>query len=163
VLKGLLPVLLAARIMHIVNPPGLTVDGRSWLLLICGIAAILGHTFTPWLRFRGGKGVATSLGVLIALFKIWVLLPLGIFIVVLALTRMVSLGSILAALGVGLATLFVPELRPWMAFGIPVAVLVVWTHRANIRRILNGTESRVGRQRPREQAQAGTNGSGTPA
>lgn len=147
VLKGLLPVLLAGRIMATVNPPGLTLDGRNWLLLICGIASILGHTFTPWLRFKGGKGVATSLGVLIALFKIWVLLPLGIFIVLLALTRMVSLSSILAALSVGLATVFVAELRPFMAFGIPVFLLVLWTHRSNIRRIMNGTENRVGRKK----------------
>ena len=147
VLKGLLPVLLAARLMATVNPPGLTPDGRNWLLLICGLAAILGHTFTPWLRFKGGKGVATSLGVLIALFKIWALLPLGIFLLLLALTRMVSLSSILAALSVGLATVFVPELRPFMAFGIPIALLVIWTHRENIGRIINGTERRIGRRK----------------
>jgi glycerol-3-phosphate acyltransferase PlsY len=146
ILKGLLPVLLAGWLMARVNPPGLTLDGRSWLLLITGFAAILGHTFTPWLRFKGGKGVATSLGVLIALFKFWVLLPLGIFLVLLALTRMVSLSSILAALSVGLATLLVPELRPFMAFGIPISLLVIWTHRSNIRRIMDGTESRVGRK-----------------
>ena len=145
--KGWLPVFMAALLMANVNPPGLTTSGRSWLLLITGIAAILGHTFTPWLRFRGGKGVATSLGVLIALFKLWVFLPLGVFIAALAITRMVSVGSILAALAVGIMTLAVPELRPFMAFGIPVALLVTWTHRSNIRRILDGTESRVGRSR----------------
>ncbi len=146
VAKGLLPVLFAAALMARVNPAGLTVPGRSWLLLITGIAAILGHTFTPWLKFRGGKGVATSLGVLIALFQLWALLPLGIFLAALAFTRMVSVGSILAALSVGVMTVAIPGLRPFMAFGIPVALLVLWTHRSNLRRIMDGTESRVGRR-----------------
>ncbi|MCB1219185.1 MAG: glycerol-3-phosphate 1-O-acyltransferase PlsY [Planctomycetales bacterium] len=154
VAKGLLPVLLAGRLMDTVNPPGLTISGRAWLLLITGLAAILGHTFTPWLKFRGGKGVATSLGVLIALYQLWVLAPLGVFLLALATTRMVSVGSILAALSVGILAVAVPALRPYMAFGIPVALLVVWTHRSNIRRILDGTESRVGSGKKKPAAES---------
>ena len=145
--KGLLPVLLAQRLMATVNPPGLTVSGSNWLLLITGLAAILGHTFTPWLKFRGGKGVATSLGVLIALYQIWVLVPLGVFLLGLAATRMVSVGSILAGLAVAAVSIAVPQLRHCMAFAIPLALLVTWTHRSNIRRILDGTESRIGSRR----------------
>ena len=76
------------------------------------------------------------------------------FLLALATTRMVSVGSILAALSVGILAVAVPALRPYMAFGIPVALLVVWTHRSNIRRILDGTESRVGSGKKKPAAES---------
>jgi acyl phosphate:glycerol-3-phosphate acyltransferase len=125
--------------------------------LFVGLAAILGHTFSPWQGFKGGKGVATGLGVVIALYQFWVLIPLAVFGITLAATRMVSLGSILAAITVALLGLIAHALAPlertsigiqrYWPFGLLVALLVIWTHRANIRRIVAGNENRVGRRR----------------
>lgn len=124
-----------------------------YLPMIVGLAAILGHTFSPWMKFKGGKGVATGLGVILALFGWWSLLPLAVFLLTLALSRYVSLGSILAALAVA-ALPFVAAYTPmggiWPSishlwpFGLLVALLVLATHRENIRRIIAGTERRVG-------------------
>jgi len=118
--------------------------------VIVGLAAILGHTFSPWLRFKGGKGVATGLGVLIALFQWWVLVPLGAFILVLLTSRMVSAGSISAAIALIATSAYLDSVRDpthpagsLLPFGILVALLVIYNHRSNIRRIMNGTENKV--------------------
>ena len=152
-LKGLLPLIgLKVCLAHMPAaqiPP----SWHHWLLMLTGIAAILGHTFTPWLRFHGGKGVATGLGVVIALMGWWLLAPLATFVLVVATTRMVSLGSIFAALSAAAFILSVPELRPYWLLGIAVPLLVLWTHRENIERIFAGTESRLWEKRqPAEPA-----------
>jgi glycerol-3-phosphate acyltransferase PlsY len=102
-------------------------------------------------------GGATGLGVVIALYQAWVLIPLAVFGIVLAATRMVSLGSILAAITVACLGLIAQSLYPlgkdsiaiqrYWPFGLLVALLVVWTHRGNIKRIIAGTENRVGRKK----------------
>jgi glycerol-3-phosphate acyltransferase PlsY len=143
ILKGFLPVFLAKKL-------GVGSD----LLALMALAAVLGHVFTPWLKFQGGKGVATALGVILATDAQWIVLPLGTFIFVLWLTRHVSLGSILAAAmvpvqlllaswihtlnGISLRKDLVPIL-PWLA----LVILVIWKHRENIQRLQEGTESKL--------------------
>jgi acyl phosphate:glycerol-3-phosphate acyltransferase len=134
-LKGLLPVLLALGLSR-------SVAMSTYVPMLTGLAAVLGHTFTPWLRFKGGKGVATGLGVAIALYQVWILIPLGVFLLGFFATRMVSVGSILAAVTLALLSLL-PVARHLWPFGVLAALLVVWTHRSNIKRILNGTEYRT--------------------
>jgi glycerol-3-phosphate acyltransferase PlsY len=135
--KGAVP-LLAAR----------AVAGSGEVLLLSGVAAVtvLGHVYTPYLRFSGGKGVATSLGALAALAPVPSAAALGIFLVVLLTTGMVSAASIAAAAAL------VPAVFLFRGGGadIPVqavcclvAVLVVYRHRANISRILRGEEKRL--------------------
>ncbi len=121
----------------------------SWsvevLLVVCGIAAILGHNYTPWLGFKGGKGVATSAGVLGALVPAALVICFCIWAIEVLTLRFVSLGSILAALALPVVTwLLYP--REWVFFGLAllICVLVVWSHRSNIRRLAAGTESRLG-------------------
>lgn len=119
------------------------------LPMAIGLAAILGHTFTPWLKFKGGKGVATGAGVLIALFGWWSLIPLAVFGIMLWLSRIVSVSSILAALSLAALSLAgpsfdAPGVRTYWPFAVLTALLVLWTHRSNIRRIIAGTEPRVG-------------------
>jgi glycerol-3-phosphate acyltransferase PlsY len=112
--------------------------------MLAALCAVLGHTFTPWLGFRGGKGVATGAGVVIALFQWWVVPVLGLFGLVLLTTRFVSLGSIMAAMLLAALALSVPAIRPYWPFALAALVLVLWTHRSNIDRLFAGTESRVG-------------------
>ena len=116
----------------------------TWALAY-GAAAIVGHVFSVYMRFRGGKGVATAAGVFLALSPVAVLVALLVWLGVLAGSRMVSLASICAALTL-IAALVVTESRPSvMALGILVAAFVVYAHRANIGRIVRGEEHRFGR------------------
>lgn len=115
-----------------------------WALLY-GAAAIIGHVFSAFLRFRGGKGVATAAGVFLALSPVAVLVSFGVWALTVWRSRMVSLGSILAAFTL-ILMLAVSERRPeLLVLGVSVAAFVVWGHRANIGRIRRGEEPRFGR------------------
>jgi glycerol-3-phosphate acyltransferase PlsY len=143
ILKGVLPVVLLGLCWPAMTPP---LPG-SWLQGLgmgTGLASVLGHTFTPWLGFKGGKGIATGGGVFIALMQVWALVPVAVFGLALLVTRMVSAASLLAAYSGLATTIAVPHLR-WLTLLVaPLAVFVTWTHRENIGRIMNGTERKVG-------------------
>jgi acyl phosphate:glycerol-3-phosphate acyltransferase len=145
-LKGLLPLVALRLCLGAGGGGGLAIAWQAPLLQLTALAAVLGHTFTPWLKFKGGKGAATGLGVVAALFGLWALIPAGIFGLTLALTRYVSLGSILAALSAPLCTLLIAPLRPYWPLTVLAAALIIFAHRSNIQRLLAGTESRVGRK-----------------
>lgn len=120
----------------------------STAVLIIGVAAILGHVFSPYLRLRGGKGVNTALGVFAGLMPLEIALALMAFLVTLALFRYVSLGSIVAAL-VFAATVWLERfllLRPigplYLVIATLVPVFIIYTHRQNIQRLRDGAESR---------------------
>jgi glycerol-3-phosphate acyltransferase PlsY len=129
--------------------PGVGIDAhlsREWLTLACGFAVILGHVYPVWFGFRGGKGVATVVGVIGALEPL-LLLPLFFcwFIVVL-LTGYVGLASMLAGISLSVAVyLHEPNDTPLLLFCLCIAAFVIYTHRANISRMAAGTESRVRR------------------
>jgi acyl phosphate:glycerol-3-phosphate acyltransferase len=131
---------LAVKIAQLLLP------GNRDLAMAAAIAAVIGHIFPVWLGFRGGKGVASALGVFLALTPLTALCILGVFVIVVALTRYVSLASILAAAAVPLFALrFAAPMTPFTLFGyIFIPVLVIAKHHANIRRLLSGTESRFG-------------------
>lgn len=116
------------------------------LAVVAAVAAILGHVFPVWLGFRGGKGVATALGVFLALTWPSALCTLGVFAGVFALTRYVSLASILAAAAFPLfGFYFVPYRSPIVIVGfLFIPLLIIVKHHQNIRRLLAGTESRFG-------------------
>jgi glycerol-3-phosphate acyltransferase PlsY len=113
-----------------------------------GLFAVLGHMFPVWLKFKGGKGVATALGVFAILFPKAVLISLAVFAIVLAASRFVSLGSILSAVTFPIAAWFLyrPEWTSLLMVAC-VAVLVVAKHHQNIRRLLAGNENRFGKGR----------------
>lgn len=115
------------------------------LMALAALFAVAGHVFPVWLRFKGGKGVATALGVFSLLFPKAVLISLAIFIVVLAVSRYVSLGSILAALAFPVAAYFLyhPETLA-LSFTSAVSLIVILKHHQNIRRLLAGNENRLG-------------------
>ncbi len=150
-LKGSVAVLLAFQIARHgrlnATPFPNSAAAAYDLASAAAIFAILGHVFPIWLGFRGGKGVATALGVFLVLSPRSVGCALLVFLAVVAITRFVSLASILAAATIPLAfLLFIRTRAPWptAAFlGIPLLVIV--KHHGNIRRLLAGTESRFGR------------------
>ncbi len=148
-LKGIAAVLLAFAIARRTPVPLTFPNAHSFAFALASAAAcfaILGHIFPVWLGLRGGKGVATALGVFLVLSPRSVACALLVFMAVFALTRFVSLASVLAAASVPLATLvFLPVRGPWTTaafFGIPL--LIIAKHNSNIRRLLAGTESRFG-------------------
>jgi glycerol-3-phosphate acyltransferase PlsY len=113
-------------------------------------AAILGHVFSFWVRFRGGKGIATSAGAFLGLAPWGVLVALLVWIVVTFSTRIVSLGSLAAAVALPLSLFLLPPQRggnALIAFTLGLAVFVFWAHRSNIRRLLRGEENRFGRNK----------------
>lgn len=138
VFKGWLPTWLFASLL--LKPT------FGWTLAF-GTAAIVGHVFSVWVRFRGGKGVATSAGVFLALAPWAVLVGFVVFVALVLTTRIVSLGSIAAAVALPVAVIFTPHVggRALIWFTVALALFVVWAHRANVRRLLRGEENRFGR------------------
>jgi glycerol-3-phosphate acyltransferase PlsY len=114
------------------------------LMIIGGVSAILGHNYTCWLRFKGGKGIATSAGVLAALVPSALMIILAVWMVVFVLTRFVSLASLAASFSLPLATWLTGGSLTLILVTGALSALAIYKHRGNIERLLNGTESRVG-------------------
>jgi glycerol-3-phosphate acyltransferase PlsY len=108
-----------------------------------GFAAVAGHCFTPWLRFRGGKGVATSLGVFLVLEPVVTAMAGGVFAGLYAATRIVSIGSITAALAYPILLWILGRPDESVALGIAVTILIVAKHHGNIRRLLRRQENKI--------------------
>jgi acyl phosphate:glycerol-3-phosphate acyltransferase len=143
VLKGCCSVWLGAGLAALLHS-GIEPRNAEALAALC---AVLGHMFTPWLNFRGGKGVATGFGVFLVAAPLAALAAIALFAVILALSRYVSLGSILAAASFPIfAWYMVHGSRPafFIAVQAAVALLIIIKHHQNIRRLLAGTESRLG-------------------
>ena len=151
--KGLLPTLLAPGLFGAYLGAALGADGAAWLAVAAGTAAMLGHVFTLWGRlffgsWKGGKGVATGTGMIAGLIPVATLVAVAVFAATMAATRWVSLGSILATLSLpvtlGIQTLLGARFAaPVWVFALVVPLFIVWTHRANVRRIADGTEPRL--------------------
>ena len=148
ILKGVVAILVAMIIGWIVKNAD-----KELLVQVAGIAVVIGHTFPIFFKFKGGKGVATALGVL--LFSNWQigLICLIFGLVLIALTRMVSFGSCAAAILFPVLTLFINQNytiltegkngNVYFVYSVILAVIVLYNHRSNIQRILNGTENRL--------------------
>jgi glycerol-3-phosphate acyltransferase PlsY len=123
----------------------------AYFPIIAGIFAVLGHSFTCWLRFKGGKGVATSAGVYFALAPLAVGIALATWIVVFAVSRYVSLASIAAAIALPAAVWLMPNSLALRLVTTALGLLVIWKHKGNIERLLSGRESRVGGKQPAQE------------
>jgi acyl phosphate:glycerol-3-phosphate acyltransferase len=148
-LKGCIAVWLAGYLGWKIGYIGPLSDCFGYKRMALGataaLFAVVGHTFPVWLKFKGGKGVATALGVFCVLFPKAILVSLAIFILIVATSRYVSLGSILGAISFPIAAYFLQ--RPdWLSLLLVsgVALIVVAKHHENIRRLLAGTENRFG-------------------
>jgi glycerol-3-phosphate acyltransferase PlsY len=115
---------------------------RERLEIIAGLSAILGHNFTCWLYFKGGKGIATSAGVLVGLVPGALLIILAVWIIVFGLSRYVSLASITASFTLPFATWLTGHTPTMVAITAAMAALAIFKHKSNINRLLSGTESR---------------------
>ncbi|MBI4957634.1 MAG: glycerol-3-phosphate 1-O-acyltransferase PlsY [Myxococcales bacterium] len=138
--KGALPV-------AVVRLGELDVRLSPWLLSAVGLGAVVGHCFPVWLRFRGGKGVATALGVMLATDPLAAAGGVGVFALVVGVSRIVSLGSMLGTVAVAFAVTARAAPAPSVVLGWGLVALVVVQHRDNLRRLRRGEESRVGRGR----------------
>ena len=149
ILKGVVAILFALLIGTMVKADELT---KVHLVEVAGIFVVIGHTFPAFFGFRGGKGVATSLGVLlITNWKIG-LICLIFALVIMAISRMVSLGSITASILFPVLCLFLKESYivggegttfSYLIFGIIMALIVIFNHRTNVKRLMNGTENKI--------------------
>lgn len=172
-LKGFIPVAVAVNLVQISGRPVQVPLGipEAWTLTLAGgdalkaqlvhiltaLCAVLGHNYSPWVGFKGGKGIATSAGVLLGLMPFAVLLLLVVWLLLFLGTRYVSVASIGAAALLPLLTLWGSWHhgriqdgtwnKPLFIFTVIIAILAIWKHRANIRRLREGTENRFERRR----------------
>ena len=159
-LKGSIAVVLIARLFYgplpfeNVSP----FDDFTLVQVIAGLSAVIGHIWTVFAGFKGGKGIATALGMLLMLITVDMLIAVGIFALVVLISRYVSLGSIIAAISVP-STLFIREnifhvdiagYSTLFPFIVGVTILVIYTHRKNLVRIINGNENKISfRKKPK--------------
>ena len=133
-LKGFLPTFLALRIAASVN---------ANLPVCVGLACVVGHTLTVFMKFKGGKGVATAFGMMVALATVPTLLAFAVFVVTVWLSHYISLGSMLAAATLGVLVWFFPCLLAVRIIAVLVAVFVIVKHKSNIQRLMKGCENKI--------------------
>ena len=148
-LKGFIPAfvfpMISSRLLTQASDAGNL--GAEWGVLF-GVAAIIGHTFPVYLKFKGGKGVATSAGMLLGVAPLAVGIGFVCWVICMVLSRYVSLSSIIAAIAVAV-TVWVDPRQESIVIRVSLTImagLIVWLHRANIKRLLNGTENRFGKR-----------------
>ena len=146
-LKGFVPVWLALAF-------GARLGLGEWTVAFVGLAAFLGHLWPVFFRFQGGKGVATAAGVLMALTPGLALATLLSWVIIAAFFRYASLASIVAALFAPFFQLLIWGVEPALACIMPMSLLLVWRHEGNIRKLLAGTESRLGKKAAADPAPA---------
>ncbi|MDH5719256.1 MAG: glycerol-3-phosphate 1-O-acyltransferase PlsY [Spirochaetia bacterium] len=139
ILKGFLPVFILSYIFK-------NSEVSYFFLLSIGFMAVLGHIYPVWLKFSGGKGVATACGVLLAIIPFIVLISMGIFIVIVSLFKYVSLASIISALSLPVLFYIFEDVNNdirFFIFLIVVSIFVVYKHKSNIIRIIHGNENKI--------------------
>ena len=139
VAKGAAAVLIASTLTE--NNPL-----NDWIQVLAGLAALAGHIWPVWLGFKGGKAVATGLGLFLGLAWPVGLACFGMFMAVFSLSRIVSLASVVAALSLPLLMAAGSGINANLVVALVAMLLVLWRHRSNIRRLINGTEPRVGQK-----------------
>jgi len=132
-LKGFLPAFLVSSLF----------PGFSVLPVLVGLAAVVGHTLTVFMRFRGGKGVATAFGMMVALAPAQALSAFGVFVVTVWVSHYISLGSMLAAMALAILVWVFPVVLPMRIVCILVAAFVIYKHKSNIQRLLKGCENKI--------------------
>jgi glycerol-3-phosphate acyltransferase PlsY len=141
ILKGALPTYLGIVLGANLLTRAAGIDKLD--IIVIGMAAILGHTFSLFLKFKGGKAVATTLGVFLVLVPYAILILLVVFFVIFGLTKYVSLASIVSAVALPITVYLTTRHIPLTVLGIIIGLLVIIRHKENIKRLINGTESKL--------------------
>jgi glycerol-3-phosphate acyltransferase PlsY len=136
---------IAASLVHVLKGVSPNTYQFVNLQLLFGLLAVIGHLFPVFAQFKGGKGIATLFGMIIAIHYPSGLFCLGLFLIILFLTRYVSLGSVLAAIAFPLGVVYVFNQKEplFIAFAITAALLVIFTHQKNIKKLVKGTENKA--------------------
>jgi glycerol-3-phosphate acyltransferase PlsY len=152
-LKGALAVIVVARLFYGSIPfENITpFDDFTLVQIIAGVSAVIGHIWTVFAGFKGGKGIATALGMLLSIVTVDMLLAVGVFVIVVYFSRYISLGSIIAAVSVPLIMIIrenvfnvnIQGYHTLLPFSIALSFLIIYTHRQNINRLVAGNESRI--------------------
>ncbi|HAC64238.1 MAG TPA: acyl-phosphate glycerol 3-phosphate acyltransferase [Cyanothece sp. UBA12306] len=151
ILKAVLAVGIV-KLLYIFSPLDIIpLDWKYWLMIAAAIAAIVGHSKSIFLNFTGGKSVASSLGVLLVLNPLVALGALASFLLMLAITRIVSLSSITGAIAVNILMIVLNQPLPYLLFSVLAGIYVIIRHKNNISRIIQGTEPKIG-QKLQEEA-----------
>lgn len=143
-LKGWLAVAVVTKLISEWFYPAANQQAQECFQITAGVCAILGHNYTCWLHFKGGKGIATSAGVLIALVPWPLAIILTVWIIVFVLSRYVSLASIAAAITLPFAVWLTKQSLTLVIVTAAMGALAIYKHKANIIRLINGTENRIG-------------------
>ena len=164
-LKGILAIALVSWMFTFAQeynfiPQGVNPEWLPWMVALAGLAAILGHSKSIFLGFTGGKSVATSLGILLAMNWQVALFTVGVFGVVMAISRIVSLSSISGAIAVFILMLLLHQPLPYVLFAVAGGLYVILRHRSNIERLLAGTEPKLG-QNLQVEAEQSINSAGS--
>ncbi len=145
-LKGVLAIVLAQTVFTLALFPTIPPDWESSLVPLAAIGAIFGHSKSVWLGFKGGKSVATGIGVLLAMSWQVGLAAIAVFAITIAISRIVSISSILSAMSATIWMVVFAQPLAYVVFAIVGGIYVVWLHRANIQRLMAGTEAKVGQK-----------------
>lgn len=137
-LKGYIAVSLASSFFH----QGLLAG--EWVVLLSGLAVIAGHNWPLFFSFRGGRGAATMLGVFLALVPVPALIVFAIVLIIIALTRYVSLGSITGAAAIPVAMIIIGKPSEYLIFALIIGIVIIYQHRENIKRLLKNKEAKLG-------------------
>jgi acyl phosphate:glycerol-3-phosphate acyltransferase len=151
--KGVLAVVVVAR-LHYGSMPFQNVtpfDDFTLVQIIAGVSAVIGHVWTIFAGFRGGKGIATALGMLLMIITVDMLIAVGVFIIVVSISRYVSLGSVIGTIAVPLSLIIrenvfnvnIQGYDTLLPFIIAISLLIIFTHRKNVVRIFNGSENKL--------------------
>ncbi|HKJ80676.1 MAG TPA: glycerol-3-phosphate 1-O-acyltransferase PlsY [Ignavibacteriaceae bacterium] len=163
-MKGVIAVIVVARLFQGTVPfnNATPFDDFTLVQIIAGIAAVIGHIWTVFAGFKGGKGIATALGMLLVIATVDMLIAVGAFLLVVTFSKYISLGSIVAAIVVPLAlvvreNIFNVDIQGYhtiLPFIIALSLLVIFTHRKNVVRLINGSENKISFSKKKNSAQS---------
>ena len=145
-LKGAIAVAIAKMSFNELPIASISEHNAAWLVILTALAAVFGHSKSVWLNFSGGKSVATSLGTLLVMTPVVALGGVVSFGLTLALSRIVSLSSLVSAIAINILMIALNEPFPYFIFSACAAAYVIWRHRGNVERILAGTEPKIGQK-----------------